>query len=670
MLERLEYLQLILLGLLFAYATVRLLSSRMIAETKSRDEAEQLRRQLQSQTVTNAETVQSLRESESKYREYKNLQNALTDTQDRLTSLVRTVPDVIYEVDAQGKFTFISDAIRQFGYGPEELVGRHFSQIIHPEDLARVSRETVLPLCQGKATGDTNAPKLFDERRTGARATRGLELRLVLKNPVGSEDFCHVEVNSSGKWDRDVKAPDKRFLGSIGTIHSVHARKKSREAMEYRMEFERIITTLSTHLINLTPEKTDAAVNQTLQAVGEFLDADRAYVFLFEEAGQLMNNTHEWCGQDVTPQIKDLQTLRPALFPYTMTILAKHEPMYIPDINGLPEEYQIEKRYWQERGVKTLICLPMVLESALYGFFGLDLVKSPRQFTEDDISLLKIVGEILTNALARKRNQEALRSANERLQETRHQLFEAEKMEIVGRLASGVAHEVKNPLATILMGTDFLSIKLKSTEETVTITLADMREAVKRADNIIKGLLDFASVSRLDRMPYDLNSVIENALVLLKHQFDLYHAKVFKDLKVDLPYITVDKNRLEQVFINLLLNAAQAVPENTEGTLTVKSSTDRIGHDRPQALTPDENNDFREGDKVLIAMVENNGPAITPDVMKRIFDPFFTTKRDKGGSGLGLSIVKNIIEMHGGRIIIENMSALKGVRATIVFKVE
>jgi len=152
------------------------------------------------------------------------VQQELLESQERYRVLVETIPDIIYELDTEGKFVFVSEAVEMLGYKPQELMGKHFSEIIHPDDIAKVSRETVLLQYKGKVTGDEEAPKLFDERRTGKRATKNLEVRLLHKNKRSTpEDYFYGEVHSSGNWQE--VGQQKRFVGSIGIIRDITKRK-------------------------------------------------------------------------------------------------------------------------------------------------------------------------------------------------------------------------------------------------------------------------------------------------------------------------------------------------------------------------------------------------------------------------------------------------------------
>jgi PAS domain S-box-containing protein len=136
--------------------------------------------------------------------------------------LVDTIPDIIFELDEDGNFTFISEAVREAGYRPEDLLGQHFCTIIHADESNQVSRKTILELYRGRATGAQESPKLFDERRTGPRMTRNLILKLQ-PGPLAAsrEPFIYVEMHSSGKWGIDKDTGQKAMLGSFGIIRDI-----------------------------------------------------------------------------------------------------------------------------------------------------------------------------------------------------------------------------------------------------------------------------------------------------------------------------------------------------------------------------------------------------------------------------------------------------------------
>lgn len=248
----------------------------------------------------------------------------------------------------------------------------------------------------------------------------------------------------------------------------------------------------------------------------------------------------------------------------------------------------------------------------------------------------------------RKKAEESLRQAYDTLKETQNQLIQTEKMQVVGRLASGVAHEVKNPLAIILQGVDYLSSKLRDPEEDVRFALDSMIEAVTRANNIINDLLNFSRLSDMKMSEESLNSVIEDSLLLVKTDIEYSNIEVAKNFG-DIPKTSLDKNRIQQVFINIFMNAIHAMDQG--GELTIKTYSKKL-----------------KDESAIIVEIEDTGPGIPGDVLGKIFDPFFTTSKDSKGTGLGLSIARNIIEMHNGEINIENRKDRSGVIVKLEFK--
>lgn len=152
-------------------------------------------------------------------------------------TLIQTVPDVLYEIDDEGRFVFISDAISSLGYDSKELVGKHFRTIIHTDDCNRVDRSHVLPQFKGKKTGSSQAPKLFDERRTRERMTKNLEARIVFKKGTKNESaFCDMEIHSSGLWGQKPKDKSRVLIGAIGIFRNISHRKKFEQILKKKGE--------------------------------------------------------------------------------------------------------------------------------------------------------------------------------------------------------------------------------------------------------------------------------------------------------------------------------------------------------------------------------------------------------------------------------------------------
>ncbi|MBA7531894.1 hypothetical protein ES705_24119 [subsurface metagenome] len=177
----------------------------------------------------------------SKRKKHRYAKDALQLSPEGCIDILKALPDIIYKIDPDEFFTFINDSVRRLGYKPEELIGEHFSKIVHPDDVKSFSKTVVLPKYKGKITGDEKTPKLFDERRTGKRKTKNLEIRLIQKNwKVRKENTKEIigtvitfgDVSSTGHYDTDVHRKDKKFLGTLGIIRNITERKWAEESLK------------------------------------------------------------------------------------------------------------------------------------------------------------------------------------------------------------------------------------------------------------------------------------------------------------------------------------------------------------------------------------------------------------------------------------------------------
>jgi two-component system NtrC family sensor kinase len=213
-------------------------------------------------------------------------------------------------------------------------------------------------------------------------------------------------------------------------------------------------------------------------------------------------------------------------------------------------------------------------------------------------------------------------------------LINTEKLASLGRMAAGVAHEINSPLTGIVT---FAHLMLKRTPPENTQDVEDLNiiiDQAERCSKIIKGLLGFSRKSSSEKNIINLNTLLENTLAMVRHQSRFYN--IIFDLQLDssLPEVNVDPNQIQQVFLNLLINAADAMEKKGKITL---------------ATRPVENNG-------LFAEVEvtDSGPGIPENIVSKIFEPFFTTKPVGKGTGLGLAVSYGIIKKHEGTIFVRN----------------
>jgi len=218
-------------------------------------------------------------------------------------------------------------------------------------------------------------------------------------------------------------------------------------------------------------------------------------------------------------------------------------------------------------------------------------------------------------------------------------------MASIGMLAAGVAHEIKNPLAIILQGINYLQTTVQHDSLSIEV-IERLNKAVLRADVIVKGLLSFARQTPVALVEQDIRALLDESLALTEHEFHAKNIKVIKEYPPDLPMISVDDNQMKQVFVNLIINGIEAMPRR--GTLSI--SIRQIKDDA--------------GKNALQLSFKDTGRGISADKIEKIFDPFYTTKAI-GNTGLGLSVSKGIIDMHGGIMYAESEEA-KG--ATIIIK--
>ncbi len=251
------------------------------------------------------------------------------------------------------------------------------------------------------------------------------------------------------------------------------------------------------------------------------------------------------------------------------------------------------------------------------------------------------------------------------LRATQLQLIQSEKLESLGRLAAGVAHELKNPLMMLLTGVEVLSARSPAPDEAGRQLLVDMSDAVDRADRIIGGLLNYSRAGGLDLVPTDLTATIEQALHLVAHECAGARIEIVRHFDASLPPLPLDRVKIQQVLVNVLTNAIHASGAN--GEILVRTSLERltrgpgIGHRRTDRYTP--------GEQVAVVRVEDSGPGIPDEHLSKVFDPFFTTKPTGHGTGLGLSVSRQIVEMHGGTIEIGNRPE-GGAQVTIILEVD
>ncbi len=307
----------------------------------------------------------------------------------RFRDIAEAMSDWVWEVDADARYTYCSEKVKDvLGYSAEEMVGKTPFDYMLPDEADRVGAAFVETIREGRP---------FKNMENWLRTRDG---RLVCMSASGVPIL-----NDAGE-----------LLGYRGVDSDITKRKKVEEALNDRVEFEEIVTAISTGFITLAPDELDIGIEGALGSIGEFACVDRSYVFRFFDDGTKMDNTHEWCARGVVPQIENLKGLQTADFPWLMAQLNRFEIVHIPVVADLPPEADVTKEILQAQDILSVILVPMVYSGTLTGYIGFDSVRQEKRWSEDDIALLKVVGEIFVNALERRRAEDELRERMKELE--------------------------------------------------------------------------------------------------------------------------------------------------------------------------------------------------------------------------------------------------------------
>jgi signal transduction histidine kinase len=265
------------------------------------------------------------------------------------------------------------------------------------------------------------------------------------------------------------------------------------------------------------------------------------------------------------------------------------------------------------------------------GVIEVDNFMDQRPITEQDLYLLTMLAHQAGLALETARLYAFIEKTNEELKVTRERLIESEKMVAIGEMASGLAHEIRNPLVSIGGFVRRLYKKFQDDDQAQSYFQVIINE-VERLEKTLNEITDFSQDPREKYKDWDFNRIVEEALGLIQRELD--EGKIVVQKKWGkVPKVFGDKRQLRHVFYNLFLNSCQAISQG--GLLTVRTFLDK-GPDRSW----------------ITCEVKDTGGGIPPEVLHNIFNPFFTTKTH--GSGLGLSLVHKIVTRHNGQVDIDN----------------
>jgi C4-dicarboxylate-specific signal transduction histidine kinase len=334
----------------------------------------------------------------------------------------------------------------------------------------------------------------------------------------------------------------------------------------------------------------------------------------------------------LSPRMREVnQVLAVADMGLIARVAATGETVNLTNVVDAPELLPAAKPVVKRDRIRAFVCVPIHSRGRILGTLSLGR-RNGAPFDEPEVALVEATADQIGIALDNARLYSETRRQLEELKLAQAQLVRAEKLSAVGELASGVAHEINNPLTTILGQAHLLGAR-PDLSDYLRERLTVISEEAARAARIVQNLLVFARHYPPERRPASLAEVARRVIDLMEYQLQRDKIRVVTEFDRCRP-VLADENQLQQVLLNLVQNAHQAmVKHRGERTLTLR---------------------IRAVAEHAVIEVLDTGPGIAADVLPRVFDPFFTTKPPGEGSGLGLSVSYGIVTEHGGRLRVDN----------------
>jgi PAS domain S-box-containing protein len=515
--------------------------------------------------------------------------------EEKYRTLVSNVQEGVFISTPTGKFLDFNDALlRMTGYGSrEELMGLDIPVSLYasPSDRERLKR-----LLQEHGTV---ADFEFEIRRKDG------ELRTVLESSIAIRDN------------------DGNVTAYQGFVLDISERKQAEHEIRRRNRELLVLNSIGQTLTE-SMDLTDS-LRRTLSQLAELFNLDATSIYLFDDTGTTLRRVAAVGQRSEYARHLAPVPMQPELLEHIKAVHATFlsvKGLALPAIlRDVLAKEEIESAYI------------VVLWSKGRPLGGLVVAsRASREFSSADVNLLIAVGSQISNATERALLYDESRQAYENLRRTQEQLLNSEKMAAVGQLISGVAHELNNPLTAILGYSQLLSASGQMTPRGIEYSEKLYKQA-QRTHRIVQNLLSFARQHKPERLPTQVNHILEDTLALRDYDLRMSNIRVHLDLAEDLPSMSADPHQLQQVFLNMVNNAVDAILESAEdGDLWVTTRADDT--------------------KVYVEFTDS-GPGVQE--ASRVFDPFYTTKPVGKGTGLGLSICYGIVTEHGGTIRVRNL---------------
>jgi len=534
------------------------------------------------------------------------------EAKQRFERLFRNNPNLMsLSTVTERQFTDVNDAfLKTLGYSREEIIGNTSTNIglfVHPENQAEI---TDILAAEGRISNFE-----LQIRRKDGSTFDGL--------------FSGELINSQGQ----------RHL--LGVTTDITERKRAERELARLSVIQHELMCLATQFVNVPVERQDTAIDQSLATMGKLIHADRAYLFAYDFGQEVMSNTHEWCSPGITPEIDNLQALPTALFPDWVSAHKRGELVHIPSVAALPADSHL-REVLEPQGIRSLITLPLMQESACLGFAGFDAVREERAWQEEEVSLLRVLAELYAHFETRRAMERETRDLQNRLTLARDAAQEAARAKSL--FLANMSHEIRTPLNAILGYAQIMERECRNCP-----TGQRLNAITRSGEHLLELITDILELVRSDaRMiplaptVFDFYQVLEDVRLMFARRPESQGLTLDVSHTLDVPqFIYADSGKIRQILVNLVGNA---VKFTRKGGVRLSASVVSGG-------TPD---------SIRMAVdVEDTGCGIDKDEQERIFDVFEQAKNNLKtgkGTGLGLPLSRRYARALGGDVTLLSQS--------------
>ncbi|WP_179007070.1 GAF domain-containing sensor histidine kinase [Winogradskyella forsetii] len=403
--------------------------------------------------------------------------------------------------------------------------------------------------------------------------------------------------------------------------------------IERQLRFQDLLISISTTYINADLSDIDKLIQESLKQMGEFVEADRSYIFSYDLVNNTTSNTYEWCAEGIAPEINNLQNVPIEYIPQWVEAHKKGDVFFIEDVSLLPHDGENGLRAVLEpQGIKSLIAIPKIKNNELIGFVGFDAVKKINKYAENEKEILFVYANMLVNVIQRKENEERISAQDKKREKLLIDL--SRQNEQLNEYAHVVSHDLKAPLINIhTLITWFINDHKDSSDEMDIQPLHLALFNVEKMDNLIKGVLDYSTVDRLESENHEIDFNLMLAEVIQTLLVPKYITITIQD---NLPSLYGNAWRFKQIFQNLIQNAIK-YSHKDKGLIEIGCT---------------------EKTDAFEFFVKDNGIGIKSDYFDKIFKVFTKLESTSASSGIGLSIVKRIVNYYNGSIWLESQEGL------------